>query len=45
MSQFLNTFASLLQAVLARNAEQIRSVLLAYGQHNCTLVLAAMAER
>ncbi|MDP3844812.1 MAG: GntR family transcriptional regulator [Pseudomonas sp.] len=45
MSQFLNTFASLLQAVLARNAEQVRSVLLAYGQRNCTLVLAAMAER
>ncbi|MFT5782124.1 MAG: DNA-binding GntR family transcriptional regulator [Pseudomonas sp.] len=45
MSQFLNTFAFLLQAVLARNAEQIRGILLAYGQHNCTLVLAAMAER
>ena len=45
MNQFLNTFASLLQAVLARNAEQIRSLLLAYGQHNCTLVLAALADR
>jgi DNA-binding GntR family transcriptional regulator len=45
MSQFLNTFAGLLQAVLAREPEQIRSVLLAYGQHNCTLVLAAMADR
>jgi DNA-binding GntR family transcriptional regulator len=45
MSQFLNTFAALLQAVLARDVEQIRSVLLAYGQQNCALVLAAMAER
>jgi DNA-binding GntR family transcriptional regulator len=45
MSQFLNTFAALLQAVLARDPGQIRTVLLAYGQHNCTLVLAALAER
>lgn len=45
MSQFLNTFAALLQAVLARDVEQVRSVLLAYGQQNCALVLAAMAER
>jgi DNA-binding GntR family transcriptional regulator len=45
MSQFLNTFAALLQAVLARDPVQIRALLLAYGQHNCTLVLAALAER
>lgn len=45
MSQFLNTFAALLQAVLARDSEQIRAVLLAYGKHNCKLVLAALAER
>lgn len=45
MKQFLNTFATLLQAVIARDAAQIREVLQAYGKHNCKLVLAALAER
>jgi DNA-binding GntR family transcriptional regulator len=44
MSQFMTRFADLLQAVLARDAEQVGAVLLAYGQHNCALVLAALAE-
>lgn len=45
MSTFVNTFAAMLQAVLARDPVQIRTVLLGYGQHNCALVLAALAER
>ncbi|MGH8434935.1 MAG: GntR family transcriptional regulator [Pseudomonas sp.] len=45
MSQFLNAFAALLQAVIARDPQQIREVLSAYGKHNCQMVLAALAER
>jgi DNA-binding GntR family transcriptional regulator len=45
MSAFVNSFASLLQAVIARDQVQIRAILLGYGQHNCALVLAALAER
>lgn len=44
MGQFINTFASLLQAIVSRDAEQARQVLLGYGEHNCQLVLAALAE-
>ena len=45
MSTLVNSFASLLQAVIARDLPQIRAILLGYGQHNCALVLAALAER
>jgi DNA-binding GntR family transcriptional regulator len=45
MSTFVNSFASLLQAVIARDIVQIRAILLGYGQHNCALVLTALAER
>jgi DNA-binding GntR family transcriptional regulator len=44
MGQFLNTFAVLLQAIIARDHQAIRQVLLGYGEHNCQLVLAALAE-
>jgi DNA-binding GntR family transcriptional regulator len=44
MGQFLNTFALLLQAIIARDHPRIREVLLGYGEHNCQLVLAALAE-
>lgn len=45
MGQFMNTFASLLQAIIARDHASAREVLQAYGQHNCQLVLATLAER
>lgn len=45
MSQFIASFAQLLQAVIARDEAAIRRVLLDYGQHNSQLVLAALAER
>lgn len=45
MGQFMNTFASLLQAIIARDHGRAREVLLAYGEHNCQLVLATLAER
>ncbi|MGH8353200.1 MAG: GntR family transcriptional regulator [Pseudomonas sp.] len=45
MEQFLTTFVTLLQAVIARDQVQIREVLSAYGKHNCKLVLATLAER
>ncbi|PTQ69913.1 GntR family transcriptional regulator [Pseudomonas sp. GV071] len=45
MSQFLNAFAGLLQAVIARDPAQVRETLTAYSKHNCQMVLAAMAER
>ncbi|MDH1262718.1 GntR family transcriptional regulator [Pseudomonas sp. GD03944] len=45
MGQFVNTFAGLLQAIIARDHEQARVVLTAYSQHNCQLVLATLAER
>jgi DNA-binding GntR family transcriptional regulator len=44
MGQFLNTFAVLLQAIIARDHLRIREVLLGYGEHNCQLVLAALAD-
>lgn len=44
MAQFLNTFADLLQAIMTRDHPAIRQVLLGYGEHNCQLVLAALAE-
>ncbi|WAC44126.1 GntR family transcriptional regulator [Pseudomonas sp. SL4(2022)] len=44
MGQFLNTFAALLQAIIARDHQAIREVLLGYGEHNCQLVLAALAD-
>ncbi|TWC30351.1 GntR family transcriptional regulator [Pseudomonas sp. SJZ079] len=45
MGQFLATFATLLQAIIARDHGQARDLLLGYGEHNCQLVLAALAER
>lgn len=45
MGQFMNTFASLLQAIIARDHARAREVLQAYGEHNCQLVLATLAER
>ncbi|MDF3930988.1 GntR family transcriptional regulator [Pseudomonas citronellolis] len=45
MSQFLDSFAQLLQAVIGRDEAAIRAVLLEYGRHNSQLVLAALAER
>ncbi|GBL58347.1 GntR family transcriptional regulator [Pseudomonas sp. R3.Fl] len=45
MSQFLDSFARLLQAVIDRDEAVIREVLLDYGRHNSQLVLAALAER
>ncbi|HBZ93042.1 MULTISPECIES: GntR family transcriptional regulator [unclassified Pseudomonas] len=45
MGQFMNTFASLLQAIIARDPVRAREVLQAYGEHNCQLVLATLAER
>jgi DNA-binding GntR family transcriptional regulator len=44
MAQFLNTFAALLQAIISRDHQAIRHVLLGYGEHNCQLVLAALAD-
>lgn len=45
MAQFMLAFAELLQAVIAREPARIREVLHGYGQHNCQLVLAALAGR
>lgn len=45
MGQFLNVFASLLQAVTVRDQARIRSLLGEYGKRNCQLVLATLAER
>ncbi|HBX56595.1 GntR family transcriptional regulator [Pseudomonas sp. UBA2684] len=45
MGQFMNTFAALLQAIIARDHQQAREVLTGYGEHNCQLVLATLAER
>ena len=45
MGRFLEVFARLLQAVLARDPQGIRDVLGEYGRHNCQLVLATLAER
>ncbi|WP_109512690.1 GntR family transcriptional regulator [Pseudomonas ovata] len=43
MGDFLELFAQLLHAVIDRDQARIRSVLKAYGQRNCQLVLAALA--
>ncbi|WP_375739125.1 GntR family transcriptional regulator [Pseudomonas boanensis] len=45
MGQFIEVFAELLQAVIARDPARIREVLIGYGKQNCALVLAALAER
>ena len=45
MGQFLDTFAQLLQAIIDRDHPRAREVLLGYGEHNCQLVLATLAER
>ncbi|CDF83376.1 GntR family transcriptional regulator [Pseudomonas knackmussii B13] len=45
MSQFIVSFARLLQAVIDRDEESIRSTLHEYGRRNSQLVLAALAER
>lgn len=42
MSQYLALFAQLLEAVLARDLAQIRTVLVSYGQRSCQLVLTAL---
>ena len=44
MGQFINSFTALLQAIIARDHHAIRHILLGYGEHNCQLVLAALAE-
>jgi hypothetical protein len=43
MSEYLDLFARLLAAVVARDLPRIREVLTAYGQRSCELVLAALA--
>ncbi|BCA28019.1 GntR family transcriptional regulator [Metapseudomonas otitidis] len=43
MAQFMAAFAELLKAVIGRDLARIRDVLVGYGQHNCQLVLAALA--
>lgn len=45
MGQFINTFGELLQAIIGRDHSRAREVLLAYGEHNCKLVLATLDER
>jgi hypothetical protein len=34
----------LLQAIINRDHQAVRQVLLGYGEHNCQLVLAALAD-
>ena len=45
MTQCLDFFTHLLEAVMARDLPRIRTALDAYGRHNCQLVVAALAER
>ncbi|WP_439888746.1 GntR family transcriptional regulator [Pseudomonas sp. MBLB4123] len=45
MAQFLEIFAQLLQAIVERDHGRARELLLGYGEHNCQLVLATLAER
>lgn len=45
MGQFLTAFDALLAAVIARDEARIREVLTVYSQHNCQMVLAALADR
>jgi DNA-binding GntR family transcriptional regulator len=42
MSEYLSLFEQLLEAVVARDAVQIRAVLTCYGQRSCQLVLSAL---
>ncbi|MFI7857082.1 GntR family transcriptional regulator [Pseudomonas promysalinigenes] len=44
MDDYLDLFARLLEAVVARDLPHIREVLTAYGQRSCELVLAALAR-
>ncbi|WP_110991812.1 GntR family transcriptional regulator [Pseudomonas sichuanensis] len=44
MVDYLNLFARLLEAVVARDQQRIREVLTAYCQRSCELVLAALAR-
>ncbi|AGZ36126.1 GntR family transcriptional regulator [Pseudomonas sp. SWI6] len=44
MNDYLELFARLLDAVVARDLPRIREVLTAYGQRSCELVLAALAR-
>ena len=43
MNDFLVLFANLLEAVVARDPQRIRTVLAEYCQRSCELVLAALA--
>jgi len=45
MQEMMNAFAHLLQAVIDRNPPRIREVVAGYCQHNCQMVLAALAKR
>ena len=42
MSEYLELFAQLLEAVVARDLPQIREVLSRYAQRSCDLVLSAL---
>ncbi|WP_145189147.1 GntR family transcriptional regulator [Pseudomonas sp. URMO17WK12:I11] len=44
MDDYLDLFARLLEAVVARDLVRIREVLAAYGRRSCELVLAALAR-
>ncbi|MGN8260353.1 GntR family transcriptional regulator [Pseudomonas sp. SMSB3] len=44
MDDYLDLFARLLEAVVARDLARIREVLAAYGRRSCELVLAALAR-
>ena len=44
MVDYLELFARLLEAVVARDQARIREVLVAYSQRSCELVLAALAQ-
>ncbi|MBF8730854.1 MULTISPECIES: GntR family transcriptional regulator [Pseudomonas] len=44
MADYLELFARLLEAVVARDQVRIREVLVAYTQRSCELVLAALAQ-
>lgn len=43
MSDYLELFGQLLEAVVARDLAQVRVVLINYGQRSCQLVLAALS--
>ncbi|QLC72154.1 GntR family transcriptional regulator [Pseudomonas sp. LPB0260] len=45
MTQYLETFAQLLQAISERDHARARELLVRYGEHNCQLVLATLGER